>query len=705
MTFSRRLLCLAAFLTATLPTAVSHADPATLIAIDGATFPDHMVSLFYDDGPDTYTLAPARTALATANANYLANYLHSMKVSATFDVVGAMPPFTANHQSPTPARDGTGYLNYSTGYPNLFLQTVVQLGHRLGNHTLNHIPLDGQDTAELIDDYAAQTATWPNPDSNANATIQDGIHYQVDRGLEYLAPYISNNLFIVTPPGGRWSPTVSEQALAPDRSFLMRIDPNNAYKIGTGSFVPPANNVCGEPPAKPILVNSNDYCYARLGYSATVYAQDLIGAISQYTASHEEGFYIFNHDRNVGALGTPYALNIAKQLVPYLLQNGYVFVGPMINFSATMISQAFPDAEGWMSSPSHYDTFRSADINGDGRTDVCARGAGGMICSLTVVTPSTGLGISPVVQFGPEQQWDTSLSDANGWNDDRYASTIMLADVNGDGKADLIVRTSGGIMVALSNGHGFQKPTMWLTGANSFSNAELDPATGSPVWLESGHFETFRAADVNGDGYADICARGVNGIVCAINNRKGGFSPYTLWETTQFTDAAGWNDTRYASTIMLADVNGDGKADLIARGAGGLFVYLSTGNGFAASATGPVWSRGTNFTNTDVQGGVAMNWLTDPSHYKTFRAVDINGDGKADICARGPKGIVCVLSNGQRFLKETNWEFPASPQFTDANGWNDVGHASTIMLGDTNGDGRADIIGKNVSGLITGFAP
>ena len=43
--------------------------------------------------------------------------------------------------------------------------------------------------------------------------------------------------------------------------------------------------------------------------------------------------------------------------------------------------------------------------------------------------------------------------------------------------------------------------------------------------------------------------------------------------------------------------------------------------------------------------------------------------------------------------------------FTDALGWGNTSYSSSIVLGDINGDGRCDLIGRNTSGVIFSFAP
>ncbi|RKG63016.1 VCBS repeat-containing protein, partial [Corallococcus terminator] len=92
-----------------------------------------------------------------------------------------------------------------------------------------------------------------------------------------------------------------------------------------------------------------------------------------------------------------------------------------------------------------------ADLNGDGRADVCGRGSSGLACAL-----SNG------ASFGPTSTWSTAYSDINGW----YANasnwqTIQFADLNGDGRADVCGRGSSGLACALSNGASFGPTSTW----------------------------------------------------------------------------------------------------------------------------------------------------------------------------------------------------------------------------------------------------
>ena len=100
-----------------------------------------------------------------------------------------------------------------------------------------------------------------------------------------------------------------------------------------------------------------------------------------------------------------------------------------------------------------------------------------------------------------------------------------------------------------------------------------------------------------------------------------------LW-TQAFSNSLGWgSDKAYYGTIRLADVNGDRKADIVARGAQGIHVALSTGHSFYRDK---IWSD-TDFKDID-------GWMP-PYYSTTIQCGDINGDKRADFIGRASRGI------------------------------------------------------------------
>ncbi|HEX5109119.1 MAG TPA: VCBS repeat-containing protein [Vicinamibacterales bacterium] len=246
---------------------------------------------------------------------------------------------------------------------------------------------------------------------------------------------------------------------------------------------------------------------------------------------------------------------------------------------------------------------------------------------------------------------EISFSDANGWNQAQYYETIRYPDVNGDSRPDVCGRHKAGVYCAISDGrdvptHG----SLWLP--------EFTDHTG---WSAPEYYRTIQFPDVTGDGKADLCARGTQGILCASSNGSS-FGGVTVWRP-EFTDDNGWTAPEYYRTIQFPDVNGDGKADLCARGSQGILCALSNGASFGWVA---VWRP--EFTDRN-------GWAA-PEYYSTIQFADMNGDGKADLCARGSQGILCALSNGGWFGRIGVW----NASFNDTSGSTAPQHYSTIRI-------------------------
>jgi hypothetical protein len=150
------------------------------------------------------------------------------------------------------------------------------------------------------------------------------------------------------------------------------------------------------------------------------------------------------HDR-VGHVGSSYALDVARALIPALKRRGFVFAAPVLRFSA-LVPRA--DAAPGVPSPSvpasvfpgfRVDpaTIHLGDVNGDGQADACGRAPEGIVCAL-----SNGSGyLAPSI-------WLPEMSDAAGWAP--HGATISLSDVNGDGRADVCGQGPSGPVCALA---------------------------------------------------------------------------------------------------------------------------------------------------------------------------------------------------------------------------------------------------------------
>src|SRR4051794_22136138 len=84
------------------------------------------------------------------------------------------------------------------------------------------------------------------------------------------------------------------------------------------------------------------------------------------------------------------------------------------------------------------------------------------------------------------------------------------------------------------------------------------------------------AADITGDGCADLVAFGPDGIYVAKGHGDGNFDA-----PVRVVNGLGSNDgwTPKAFPRLLADITGDGRADVVGFGIAGVWTALSNGDG------------------------------------------------------------------------------------------------------------------------------
>lgn len=290
----------------------------------------------------------------------------------------------------------------------------------------------------------------------------------------------------------------------------------------------------------------------------------------------------------------------------------------------------------------------TTDYNGDGRADACIRGEQGVSCSAGA---ETSLG---------DGELFVGLKDDSGWADVSNYATLRMGDVDGDGKADLCGRGNGAI-------------SCWTTTSEPLDN-RIDGPTLSDEggWNRPQYYSTIRLADVDGDGRDDLCARGAAGLRC-YRSLGDGFGE--VIQTNLFADGDGFGAADKYGTLRMGDIDGDGQADVCARDAEGIRCYLSDGNGFPTEVSGPAWDD-------------SSGWWR-PMYFTTIQLVDVDGDGRADLCARTSGDYRCHLSEGTSFGPAISKDI-----LKNENGWSDPSNYGTVRLADIDGDGDTDLCAR-----------
>lgn len=270
---------------------------------------------------------------------------------------------------------------------------------------------------------------------------------------------------------------------------------------------------------------------------------------------------------------------------------------------------------------------------------------------------------------------------------------IVQADFNGDGLPDLYVA-----------GHGYDtdpfpgEQNHLLLGKQG--GGYTDATAGLPQLSDFTHSAS--AGDIDGDGRLDLFVGNMSShaspseAYVLLGDGQGGFSKTNAGlplETGGLLNRASGNFGMTAS--LLADLNGDGRLDLVLGNDGNTYnkehrslVFWNTGSGFDANA----------------KTFLPQGYFGDTTIVHDIATMDIDGDGDQDLLMLSSEStpsdayadgwaLDALRNDGGVFTLDTLSHFAAADSHEGLPGENSkVGASEFIRLMDVNGDGSKDIV-------------
>jgi hypothetical protein len=292
------------------------------------------------------------------------------------------------------------------------------------------------------------------------------------------------------------------------------------------------------------------------------------------------------------------------------------------------------------------------DVNADGLPDLATANEGTTgVGSLTVLMNANVAGSNTITFSAP-----------TGFDGGSGPTSVATADFNADGKPDLVDVTPNGAEPV----HVFTNTT--TAGAATPSFGAADTYAAGPTLL------SVATPDLNRDGRPDIVtanagSSGAQGVTVLLNTTRPGFTaPDFAGPFPVPTQAA-------PEFVTAADVNGDGKPDLVTVNGHGAAVLLNATPAAAAqpALSGPIL----------LAAGEAPDAVT---------GTDVNGDGKTDLVFAD---VGATTDGAAQVLVNTTEPGAELPSFSGPTAI-EAGHGPrSIAADDFNADGRPDLAAAN----------
>lgn len=255
-----------------------------------------------------------------------------------------------------------------------------------------------------------------------------------------------------------------------------------------------------------------------------------------------------------------------------------------------------------------------SDLNGDGRQDLFLKSQGGWVAARLATADGS---------FGAEIRVDQYLGGD-------YVDSFVLADVNEDGRTDVVARMPNPPRLQILLGHG----------DGTFSVGPVTQLSGDP------YSTAMALADFNADSHLDMAVGTAQVVSVFLGDGSGAFSlshAYLLG--------------RDISSLAAGDMNGDGRPDLVASRFD-IAILLNDGSG----------------------GFHAPRVTPSPVSTGNIRLGDVTGDGRLDVVADGSQILIFPGTASDSLGLASGSQFAVV-------GWD-------LALSDLNKDGRLDWIAR-----------
>ena len=412
--------------------------------------------------------------------------------------------------------------------------------------------------------YPPTVFTWQN---GSNTFIDDGT-WATGKYANFNSEYAAKFIRIGDPTGDG----LSDVLLGPDGNLQWHLlhstgssfDDGSATSGGLWANKPLADMRCGKIPGHVHAIDSNgngltDIVVAPTDLFGTMISLDSVGAsayennLGQITAiaecSNADDYFEFDADAD----GLTDLIHKTPLWVLKNLQSGFQQLSWPVSGLPT----------GWDAS-----LALALDMNADGRGDLLSGPDANGNWTVVASTGSSFIG----------KPWGSSGL-YPGW---LYAKRPM--DVNGDGLPDMVLGpdTSGNWFVLINTGSGFVDAGKWAS--NLFASWAADPSAILRI----------RPMDTNGDGLQDVLlGPDSNGQWVALESTGSGFVQKPILSNAY----GGWTSSANAKLIRPADLDGDGRRDL-------LLGPDTSGNWYVVRQTGAVADQLVGIKSGQIDTGI-----------------------------------------------------------------------------------------------------